>query len=162
MGGIVEKPSGEVGRSVEKGWKKLDEGEIRNAGADIATGKEDEASKGGFGVGICGGMFLPAPTDENVGGEGKNVESDHYIDGRDEIGEVCASHDEKTDEGEKEDFGVILRAGHTIEVDNLGNEENHKPDDRGVVAGEKTVGDKSSHHGELQEVIFGESADTVN
>lgn len=34
-------------------------------------------------------------------------------------------------------------------MEDLGDEENHQSDDRSVVAGEKAVGDKSGHHGEL-------------
>lgn len=52
--------------------------------------------------------------------------------------------------------------GHAIEMDNLGEEENHQPHHGDIITSQETIGDEGSHHGELQEVIPRENLDAVD
>lgn len=105
---------------------------------------------------------MPKISRENISGESAGVECDDDINRWDKIGKVGASHDKKSSDGEGEDEATIFGEGEPIKMEDLGDEENHEPDDGDVVAGEKTIGDESGHHGELKEIIFWKDVDAVD
>lgn len=69
---------------------------------------------------------------------------------------------EKSDYRENEDVGAVLDGGQTVEVDNLGDKEDHQTDDRNVINSKQAIGDKGGHHGELEEFVARKDGDAVD
>lgn len=154
--GVVEEPGKEVGGDVEEGGEDGDEGEVREAGTEVAAGEEGEAEKGEMGAEVGRFAVTPAVAGEDVESERNGIKSDDEKKQRDEREKEVKDDDGAGEAGEGDDVAVVVGAFKAIKMDDLGGEEDGETEFGGVVEGENNVGNTSGEHGEEQEAVFGE------
>lgn len=162
MRGVIEKPGEEVGGNIEEGGEDGGEGEIRDAGHEVATSEEDEAKKSEEGAEIYWYGAMPAVGGEDVEGDSDSVEADDEEEERNE-GENEVKDDKRSSEpGKGEDGAFVLGTGETEEVDDLGGEENDQTELGDVIEGEDDVRDAGREHGEDEEEVFREGTGGID
>ena len=154
MGRIIESPSEKVGGFEKEGGENGGAREVGNAGADIAGQKESEAGEGEEREKVVAVLAVPAPRNDDVGGEDGDVKGADYIHERGEVEDHVEDDDGGGEEGENENGETEVWPIETGEMDELGDEENDDAEDKSVVDGEDEVGDGGDEEGELEQMVF--------
>ncbi len=91
---VIEEPSEEIGRHIEKGWEDGGEREIRDANADITAHKKSEAEHGEKCGAAIGFVAMPAPADDEIHEDGSEIEGANDKDKWDELQPEVESDDD--------------------------------------------------------------------